>query len=82
MVARFLPIFALVASVVLWRERQTLSTIYMLLVLVTTFHAAAGVAIARYSEPLQPFICLILAAAFHTLTAQRLSSLAVTAQGC
>jgi len=82
MVARFLPIFALVASVVLWRERQTLSTIYMLLVLVTTFHAAAGVAIARYSEPLQPFICLILAAAFHTLTAQRRSSLAVTAQGC
>jgi 4-amino-4-deoxy-L-arabinose transferase-like glycosyltransferase len=79
MVARFLAILALLACVALWRHMRSLSTIYMLLVFVMMFHAVAGVATARYSEPFQPFVCLILAAAFYSLTAQPRSSVPVAA---
>jgi hypothetical protein len=62
MVARALPIVALLASIRLWRRWRTLLPIYVLLVYNTLFYAAIH-AEARLSEPLQPFLLILIAGA-------------------
>lgn len=62
MIARALPIAALLAAAVLWRERRRLLPVYALLLYCTLLHAA-GHAEARLSEPLQPYLLILIVGA-------------------
>jgi len=62
MIARALPIVALLASLVVWCRWRILLPIYALLAYCTLLHAATH-AEARLSEPLQPFLLIIIAGA-------------------
>jgi len=66
MIARALPIAALLAGVVLWRRWRALLPIYALLAYYTLLHAATH-AEARLSEPLQPFLLILIAGAIVQL---------------
>jgi len=62
MLARALPIVALFAGILLWRRWRTLLPIYMLLGYCTLLHAATH-AEARLSDPLQPFLLILVSGA-------------------
>jgi len=66
MAARFLPILALLSSCVLWKQWRVLLPIYTLLAYCTLLHAATH-AEARLSEPLQPFLLILITGAAVTL---------------
>jgi len=60
MIARLIPILALVAGIVLWRNWRRLLPIYALLGYCTLLHAATH-AEARLSDPLQPLLFVLIA---------------------
>ena len=62
MLARALPILALVAVILLWGERRRLLPIYAILIYATLLHALAH-AEARLSEPFQPLLLVLVAGA-------------------
>jgi hypothetical protein len=65
MVARALPLLALVSILTLWVQRRRLLPIYAILLYCTLLHAATH-AEARLSEPLQPLLLVLLSgAAIH-----------------
>ena len=66
LIARVLPIIALLALVTTWRRWRTLLPISALLVYNTLLHAATH-AEARLSEPLQPFLLIMIGGAALTL---------------
>ena len=74
MIARALPIAALLAGVVLWRRRRALLPIYALLAYYTLLHAATH-AEARLSEPLQPFLLILIAGAIVQLAGSTVVSM-------
>jgi hypothetical protein len=65
--ARGAPLLALLAVVFLWREKKRFDTIMVLLAFATLFHASV-IGLARLSEPFQPLISILIAAAFDRLT--------------
>jgi Dolichyl-phosphate-mannose-protein mannosyltransferase len=65
MIARILPIVALLTSFALWRQWRVLLAIYALLVYCTLLHAATH-AEARLSDPLQPLLLIIIGGAIAT----------------
>jgi 4-amino-4-deoxy-L-arabinose transferase-like glycosyltransferase len=71
MLARILPFFAVLAAAALWRWRRQLLPVYILLVYFTLLHAV-GHAEARLSEPLQPFLLILIAGALEVHVLPRL----------
>lgn len=62
MIARALPIVALIAIMVLWPQRRRLLPLYSILVYCTLLHAATHAEV-RLSEPLQPILLVLVAGA-------------------
>jgi hypothetical protein len=76
MIGRILTIVALVAALVVWPKWRTLLPVYALLLYSNLLHAATH-AEARLSDPLQPFLLIMLAAAIPVVwkaTARRVSA--------
>lgn len=66
MIARLLPLAALAAAIFLHHRKKNLLPIYLILVYYTLVHALTH-AEARLSEPLQPFLLILVAGAAVTL---------------
>jgi hypothetical protein len=62
MLARAVPILALMAVVLLWRERRRLLPVYGIVVYATLLHAMAHAEV-RLSEPFQPLLLILVAGA-------------------
>lgn len=62
MIARALPIVALVAILVMWPRRRRLLPLYAILLYCTLLHAATHAEV-RLSEPLQPILLVLVAGA-------------------
>jgi hypothetical protein len=60
MIARFLPVTGLAAVILLRKKLRLLAPVYMFLIYNTLLHAATH-AEARLSEPLQPFLLVLVA---------------------
>jgi len=79
MAARILPILALLALGVLWRQRRALLPLYAVLIYATVL-AALTHAEARLSEPLQPVLIILLTGAIVQLARRRGSRSALVPQ--
>jgi hypothetical protein len=74
MLARIIPIIALLSGLFLWRKWRTLLPLYAILGYCTLLHAATH-AEARLSDPLQPLLLIIIAdAAVTFVTSPRLAA--------
>ena len=69
-IARVLPLLVVFAIAILWKDRRRLFPIYGVLLYCTLLHAATH-AEARLSEPLQPFLLILLSGASIHLWNQR-----------
>ncbi len=68
-IARAIPILALLAAIFLWQKWRILLPIYAILTYSTFLHALTH-AEARLSEPLQPLLFVLLAGAITTVASK------------